>query len=215
MYRACETLDAQSLEDAEIFEDVRVAVSEELKAHPILFFKISSVSCKDVAGDEFGPAFKINSIARLWKSIVYSFRIMSEIEDDVESEDTAGVSGEKKDDYAIALRPWNDEISPETEFRCLVVNRKLEAVIRPTTGTLVGVEDFETFNRFVEEHSASFPEETLAMDMFLKPGQSVPEFIEFNPLDEELDTFEADLSSCNPDLLTALKREAVRHWLLT
>lgn len=212
IYLACEKLDADMLESNQEFENVKQATEAELKEHPVLFFKLSSVSCKDVASDAFGPSFKINSVTRMFRSIVYSFRIMSEIEDDVETDNDTQHPRTKKDDYAIALRAWNDNINPETEFRLLIVDGHLEAVIKPTTGALVTGKDFEIVQDYVQQHAQTFPEQTLAMDVIYVNGSI--DFIEFNPLDEELDTFEANLESCAPKLLEALKREATRHWLI-
>jgi hypothetical protein len=208
MYEACQKLDATVLEQSEEYEDVRSEVQQILDKHPVVFFKLSSVSCKDVATDDFGPAYKINSLSRLFRSIVYSFRIMSEIE--AELAETA----RKKDDYCLAFTPWRYDIDPQTEIRLLVVEGVLEAAIRPATGALVMGSEFETLETYVSKFSDLFPEKTLAIDVYLVAKEEPIEFVEFNPLDEELDTFQADLSGCSALLLATLKREAVPHWLL-
>lgn len=213
VFEACEKLDANLLAESDVFSNVREAIEAELSVCPILFFKLSSASCKDVAGDDFGPPFKINSLQRLLKSLVYSFRIMSEIEDEWDPEEP---DSRRRDDYALALRSWSDDIQPDTEYRLLVVERKLEAVIQQSTGTFITGEVHDLLNEYVDLHSSTFPEPTLAMDVYLKRGSKTPQdvgFIEFNPCDEELDTFEADLSTCSPQLHAALKRESTRHWL--
>jgi len=218
MYTAYETIDPKYLQGDE-FLSLRTTLSNLLSSHPILFFRLSCCSAKDVPYDSFGPFYKINSIDRLFSSICQSLRIADEIRDQFDRPSSEKISRNessenlcRKEDYVLAFRSWNEDITAERERRLLIVERKLVAVILPSQKKIeLEGEVFERLREYVERYKERLPEETLAMDVAVK-GEDVV-FIEFNPLDEQLDTFEADLTKCQSSLLSALAREEDRFWL--
>lgn len=180
LFRACESLDSELLFNDPDFQTTLLSPIDKCiqEAGPC-FFKLSSAAPKDSDyKDAEGPALRATSANRLFRVFVRSFRMMEELED--------------PGDFALILTPWNDNVDPKIEHRCFIVDGKLEAVQNMFLAAPATPAALNSVQRYLQARLASLPQPTLAMDLSLPPN-SEPIFVEFNPLDSELDTYGLDL----------------------
>lgn len=150
------------------------------------------------------PSLKCHTTVQALARLVRSARVMDEIEE---------CAAEDQDRFAIILKAWDMRIRSEREYRCLIYERELEAIIHEAAKELSD-SDRKCIESWVVKHISLFPEATLALDLALhdltapvsaaaatdkakdsKQSESAVEviFVEFNSLDKELDTFGVDL----------------------
>lgn len=144
-----------------------------------MFFKLSSVSPKDVILDDGNPTLKATSAERLFNVITKSFRILDELE-------------EQKEDnhFALILSKWDDKIKYENEYRCFIFNGLCEAIAKLSDESEPDIYTENIINDFINRHKDKFPDSTVALDISVDTSvqKDKIKFIEFNPVDDELDT---------------------------
>ena len=104
-----------------------------------------------------------------------SFRVMEYLEDfDVK--------------YAIILQKWDDRIKEDSEYRCFIFDRKCEAVSRIIDCSEPTKEVKDRLEDYIKNNVEFFPDNDVALDVcVLNSGEII--FIEFNPVNDELDTY--------------------------
>ena len=172
LWQACQDLNPELIKPLQLWKDVE----QYIQNNGTCFFKLSTASSKDVTLDDGkGPSCKADSVERLFKALTRSFRIMEYLEDD-------------KIDYAIVLTKWNDKIDFKKEYRCFVVDGVCEAISHMDDCQDPSPEIKTLIHQYIDQHKEMFPESAVALDLCVTNDSEII-FIEFNPIDEELDSY--------------------------
>ena len=172
LYKACETNDTKLLQTEE-FLPLWNEIDVYIKENGPMFFKLSSISAKDSYFKDDGPLLKATNAEKLFNVFVTSMRICEELEDE--------------DDFAIILTPWNDKIKVNNEYRCFVFYGVCEAIAKLDESELTPRAD-KLVRDYIKKHLHLFPSQTVALDLVVTDTDEII-FIEFNPIDDELDTY--------------------------
>jgi len=171
-WQACQDINPDMCKSSELWSKI----DQYIQQNGTCFFKLSTASPKDVTlEDGKGPSCKVNSTERLFKSLTRSFRIMEYLEDNSE-------------DYAIVLTKWNDKIDFNNEYRCFVLDGICEAISHMIDCSDPSPEIEFLIHNYINLHHKTFPESAVALDLCVTNDNEVI-FIEFNPVDEELDSY--------------------------
>jgi len=172
LWQACQDLNPELIKHLQLWKDI----DKYIQDNGTCFFKLSTASSKDVTlEDGKGPSCKSDSVERLFKALTRSFRIMEYLEDD-------------KIDYAIVLTKWNDKINFENEYRCFVLDGVCEAISHMANCQDPSPEIKTLIHQYIDQHKEAFPELAVALDLCVTDDREII-FIEFNPIDEELDSY--------------------------
>ena len=172
LYKACQTNNVKLLQTSEflpLWNEIGVCIKE----HGPMFFKLSSISAKDSYFKSDEPLLKATNAEKLFNVFVTSMRICEELEDE--------------DDFAIILTPWNDKIKVNNEYRCFIFYGICEAIAKLDEGELTPKVD-QLIRNYIQKHLHLFPSQTVALDLVVTDADEII-FIEFNPMDDELDTY--------------------------
>ena len=120
------------------------------------------------------PLLKATNAEKLFNVFVTSMRICEELEDE--------------DDFAIILTPWNDKIKPDNEYRCFIFNSVCEAISRMIDESEPDDRTNKIISNYIDKNLSLFPSTTIALDIVVTEEMEAI-FIEFNPIDDELDTY--------------------------
>jgi len=149
-----------------------------------IFFRLSTLSPKDVRRPGIiGPILYANNIDDILDIMTKSDRVAEDLED--------------FRDFAIILNKWNNNIDMKNEYRCFIFDNVCECIVNTYTFKKVDndSDEFKVINDYIESHKDKFPEKSVALDISLNLSTQSSEkviFIEFNCVDNELDTFEMD-----------------------
>lgn len=172
LWNACQDLNPNLIKPTKLWHEI----DQYIQQTGPCFFKLSTASPKDVIlEDGKGPSCRADSVERLFKALTRSFRIMEYLEDDLE-------------DYAIVLTKWNDKIEFKNEYRCFVVDGVCEAISHMEDCTDPSPEITTLIHQYIQQHHNTFPESAVALDLCITGDHEII-FIEFNPIDEELDSY--------------------------
>jgi len=172
LWQACQDLNPDLIKPIKLWKDIDNYIQE----NGTCFFKLSAASPKDVnLEDGKGPSCRADSVERLFKALTRSFRIMEYLED----EDI---------DYAIILTKWNDKIDFKNEYRCFVLDGVCEAISHMDNCQDPSPEITTLIHQYIQQHHPTFPESVVALDLCVTNDHEII-FIEFNPIDEELDSY--------------------------
>lgn len=172
LWQACQDLNPEIIKPLELWTQV----DQFIQQNGTCFFKLSTASSKDVTlEDGLGPSCKVDSPERLFKALTRSFRIMEYLED----EDI---------DYALVLTKWNEKINFKNEYRCFAVDGTCEAISHMDDCTDPKPEIATFIHQYIQQHHTTFPESAVALDLCVTDDSEII-FIEFNPIDEELDSY--------------------------
>lgn len=173
LYDASQELNPDMIKGTELWNQIKTFIDTT----GVCFFKLSTATSKDVTLDDgLGPSYKAVSVERLFKALTKSFRIMEYLEDPWSPEG-----------YAIILTKWNDKIDLNNEYRCYICDGVCEAISRIVDCTEPSEKIRQMIKDYIEINKDSFPEESLALDLCIMGDEII--FIEFNPMDEELDRY--------------------------
>lgn len=172
---ATNKLDINILKNDTEFMQLWKEIDQFIQINGPVFFRLSPASPKDVRlHDDPDPPLKAKDAEKIFNVMTRSFRILEYLED----------SGTN---YAIILKKWNDNIKADSEYRCFIFNRKCEAVAKMIDGSEPSDEIKHILGKYIEENVNRFPEDDVAIDVSVSDNNVI--FIEFNPVDEELDTY--------------------------
>lgn len=141
-----------------------------------VFIKLASISPKDSE-----RSLKVSSSKDVNKLLMSSDRVMNELYE---------LSLLKWETY-ILVRPWSRRIENGDEFRLLVCNAKLDIAIHIKTCTM-DTENLKLFSTWVDDNIYHLPVENICIDVALFNGVII--FIEFNPINDELDLYGIDIA---------------------
>lgn len=161
--------DPSILSEGKEFSVIWNGVDEYVKKHGAVFPRLSTTSAKDT-----GESLCCKSVEQVFSLLVKSFRIL----EDLESQELG--------DFALVLRQWDDRISEEKEYRCFIFEGKCQAIAKKSDSSKPDTDMSSLLHSYVEEHAHSFPDLNVALDVVVTSDAII--FIEFNPLDNELDT---------------------------
>lgn len=172
LWQACQNLNPELIKPTILWKQI----DNYIQNNGTCFFKLSTASPKDIILDDGkGSSCKADSVERLFKALTRSFRIMEYLEDnDI--------------DYAIVLTKWNDKIDFKNEYRCFVMDGICEAISHMDDCTDPSPEISNLINQYIYQHHPTFPETAVALDLCITNENEII-FIEFNPIDEELDSY--------------------------
>lgn len=182
-----ENQNIELLKNSKEFNQIIQQIEEYIQLYQFVFFRISTVSSKDVkSNDNTSPVFAENSDMLLNK-LIKSERVNEDLEKDYEQ--------------AIILRKWNFKINKSNEYRCFIINRKLEAIIKMSDCSLPNKDVENLLIKYVDSHKHLFPENNVALDVAVtldninninidNINNNYVIFIEFNPVDDELDLYD-------------------------
>lgn len=141
-----------------------------------VFFKLSSISPKDsyYKSSNGEPVLKSSNTEKLFNVFLTSMRIGEEIEDE--------------GDFAIILAPWNDKIKFDNEYRCFVFYGVCEAIAKMCDESDPNARLTLLINNYINKHLHLFPSKTVALDIIVTEQDEII-FVEFNPIDDEIDNF--------------------------
>lgn len=175
LYSACETIDVGIVKNSSVFGSLWQDLESYIKTYGRVFIRLSSVSPKDVTlHDGLGPSLCVSTVDRLFETFVHSFRLMEELE-------TYGP-------YAIILKQWNGKIKADNEYRCFIFNRECEYIAKCQDESEPHGDVKLQITKYIDKHKEYFPEDDVALDVAVSDDGEVI-FIEFNPVDNELDQF--------------------------
>jgi hypothetical protein len=169
--------ETKSLQEEKEFATIWNGVDEYVKKHGAVFPRLSTTSAKDT-----GEPMCCKSVDQVFSLLVKSFRVM----EDLESEELG--------DFAVVLRPWDETISEEKEYRCFIFEGKCEAIAKKSDSSKPEKSIATLLHCYIQEHAHSFPESNVALDVVVTSNpedtkkSSTLIFVEFNPIDNELDT---------------------------
>jgi hypothetical protein len=164
------------------------------------FFKLSCTSPKDSIYPCSTPKLKGMDAQYVINVCLNSPRFIEELEN-------AYLLGY---DVAFILKKWNDDIEKSDEYRLFVGDGRYELAVNMNNNKIVGVDNQlnTIFDEFVKNHVDSFPGLTLAIDVAYSVEKDEIIFIEFNPIDDELDTYEVDCDVFSETIRRALASES-------
>lgn len=142
-----------------------------------VFFRISTLSPKDYRQEgKNGPVLYASTGKDIIHVLMKSERVLEDIE----------IYGDKE---KLCLREWISDIDMKREYRILIIDNKVEYIVNTYTFKILSQEEKEYVHiiNFVNENLKDFPEEHVCLDVFMS-GQNIV-FIEFNPVDNELDSY--------------------------
>lgn len=172
LWQACQDINHNLIKPTPLWEQI----NQYIQQNGTCFFKLSTASSKDVnLEDGIEPSCKADSVERLFKALTRSFRIMEYLEDESQ-------------DYAIILTKWNDKIDFKNEYRCFILDGVCEAISHMEDCKDPSPEIHLIIHQYIDFHKNTFPESAVALDVCVTDEKEVI-FIEFNPVDEELDTY--------------------------
>jgi len=202
LYLACEqvVMGPELIRDSVEFKQMWDDIDAYINKVGSVFVKLSSVSPKDVELED-GMGLRNDSVERVFKLLTRSFRIMSELEynDDDEKEEQQ---------YAIVVRKWDTRIKHDNEYRCLIVDGKLDSMVRMHDEKLLSQHDtnFQTVEEYVRTYGCLLPNVNIALDIAIDEENVYNDscnnviFVEFNPLDDELDLYGVNESNMSDRL---------------
>lgn len=174
LHDACEKNDIEILKNKK-FISLYNEIDEYIRNNGPMFFKLSSISPKDsyYKDPTNAPLLQASNADKLFNVFVTSMRITEELEDN--------------DLFPIILSPWNDKISEDDEYRCFIFYGNCEAIAKRDDESEPTSEINSLITNFIEKHKKEFPDQTVALDVAVEGDNVI--FIEFNPVDDELDTY--------------------------
>jgi|CXWK01.1.fsa_nt_gi hypothetical protein len=159
-------------------------IDNYIKEHGPCFFRLSGASPKDSTYKCQGPLLKADDIEHVLQVCFESNRFANELDEAILIDR----------DIAFILRKWNDEIHKCDEYRIFVGDGNYELAVRMPDTELAKDNVAYHLRKFVEKHASTFPAPTLVVDVAIDPVTYDITFIEFNPIDDELDMYNVDLS---------------------
>lgn len=159
----------QTPEFTPIIADIEQYIARESHDGSV-FFRLSSASPKDV---ECPPIAR--SARDVFEMIIHSIRCQRELK--------------SADHFSLVLTPFNPRIAPENEFRVFIVRETIRAIANMARKEVIPDQKEWYGKHFAQSHAKCFPYHSLALDIAILDCKVI--FIEFNPLDDELDTFGA------------------------
>jgi hypothetical protein len=168
-------------------------IDDYIKEHGPCFFRLSGASPKDSTYKCQGPLLKANDVEHLLQVCFESNRFIDELDESILIDRN----------IAFILRKWNDEIGKCDEYRIFVGDGEYELAVRMSDMEFAKDNVAYHLRKFVEKHVSSFPSSTLVIDVALDPVTYNVIFIEFNPIDDELDMYNVDLSLLSDTIRTA------------
>lgn len=174
------------------------------------FFKLSCASPKDSNYPCSTPKLKGINAQHVINVCLNSPRFIEELEN-------AYIVGH---DVALILKKWNDDIMKSDEYRLFVSDGKFELAVN-MNNPKVDVDNQLNiiFDEFVKNHVDSFPGLTISIDVAYSFEKEQVIFIEFNPIDDELDTYEIEFNKFSETIQCALQTESetwkkLKHFIL-
>ena len=174
LYKACEANDINLLNHPD-FIPLYNRIDNYLKENGPHFFKLSSISAKDsyYKDPTNAPLLQATTAHKLFSVFTTSMRITEELDDN--------------DSFPIILTAWNDKIREDNEYRCFIFDGICEAIANREDESDPDLPTKELIEEYIKTHLSQFPDPTVALDVAVYDNQVI--FIEFNPVDEELDTY--------------------------
>ena len=151
------------------FSSIWSGVDTFIKKEGPVFVRLSSTSPKDT-----GESLCCRTVDRVFEVMSGSFRVA----EDLDSKELGS--------FSVALRKWDSRINEKNEYRSFIFNGVCEAIAKRSDGSAPSKPTSELILKYVKENVTSFPEATLAVDLAVDEKEII--FIEFNPVDNELDT---------------------------
>lgn len=159
-------------------------IDNYIKENGSCFFRLSGASPKDSTYKCQGPLLKADNIEHLLQVCFESNRFADELYE------TLIIDHE----IALILRKWNDNIDKGDEYRIFVGDGEFELAVRMPDTQLATDNIAYHLRNYIEKYASSFPAPTLAVDIAINPLTYEITFVEFNPIDDELDMYNVDLS---------------------
>ena len=207
---ACEKL-LQMIEEQVSIQFVKIVLPEVwhfidnyIKKNGPCFFRLSSASPKDSTYTCQGPLLKADSIEHLLQVCFESNRFMEELDETILLER----------EIAFILKKWDDNISKCDEYRIFVGDGKFELAICMSDTKLATRDVEQQLRNFVEKNVSFFPSHTLVVDVAFNNVTHDIIFIEFNPIDDELDIYNVDLSLLSDTIRIAQVQQSATYKLL-
>jgi len=208
---ACEKL-LQMIEEQVSIQFVKIVLPEVwdfidnyIKECGACFFRLSGASPKDSTYTCQEPLLKADSVEYLLKVCFESNRFMEELDEAILLEN----------EIALILRKWDDNICKCDEYRIFVGDGKFELAVRMSDTKLASGDVEQQLRNFVEKYVSLFPSPTLVVDVAFDPVTQNITFIEFNPIDDELDIYNVDLDLLSDTIRTAQVQQSVTYKLLS
>jgi myosin-crossreactive antigen len=97
-------------------------------------------------------------------------------------------------DFAIIFNKWNANIDMKNEFRCFIFDNECECIVNTYTFKKLNEDtaEYKSIKNYIENNKEKFPEKHVALDVAINKTSGEIIFIEFNCVDNELDTFDMD-----------------------
>lgn len=165
------------------------------------FFRLSGASPKDSTFANT-PLLKATSAEYIRKVCIESNRFEEELETCVLTDRS----------IAFILRKWDEKIEKCDTYRIFVGEGEYELAVRMSDCTIAKGSTAFNLRKYVDKHIKTFPHYTLALDVALDGDNII--FIEFNPIDDELDMYNVDLNFLSPAIRTLQAWPSVTQNLL-
>jgi hypothetical protein len=169
--KACIELDMSIIQTRE-FTPIVMFIDQYIAQVGPIFFRLSSVSPKDVKCPPVAT-----SAQEVFDMIIHSIRCQRELK--------------SADHFSLVFAPFDPRIALEGEFRVFIVHNTIHAIANCARKEVTEVQR-QRIDQYVQSRAKYFPYHSLALDIAISllPSNEII-FIEFNPLDDELDTFGA------------------------
>lgn len=208
---ACEKL-LQMIEEQVSIQFVKIVLPEVwnfidnyIKECGPCFFRLSGASPKDSTYMCQGPLLKADSVEHLLQVCFESNRFMEELDEAVLLER----------EIALILKKWDDNIHKCDEYRIFVGDGEYELAVRTSDTQLAKNDVAYRLRNYVKKYASLFPASTLAVDVAFDNITQNIIFIEFNPIDDELDMYNVDLSLLSDTIRTAQVCPSITYKLLS
>lgn len=116
-------------------------------------------------------------------------------------------------DIALILQKWNNDIEQGDEYRVLVDNGQFSLAIGMKDCKLADENVSDWLRKYIDEHVHLFPSSTIAVDLVYKSDSSII-FVEFNPIDDELDLYNINLEILSHNLRCEINKTSATMQLI-
>lgn len=176
------------------FPELWVFVENFIEQHGPCFFRLSTASPKDSNAAVPIPILKGLNANHVFDVCLQSARFCEELYD----------AWMLKKHSALTLKKWDDEIEAGDEYRIFVSKRVYELAVCMSDSMVATGTTAKALHDYTNQMAQDFPAELLVIDVAYSPISEKVIFIEFNPIDNELDTYGIDEEMLSHEIRCAL-----------
>jgi hypothetical protein len=203
LYNLAETSDPSSVEFE--FPELWSFVENFIEQHGPCFFRLSTASPKDSTAAVPIPILKGLDANHVFSVCFQSDRFCEELYD-------AWMLNKHS---ALTLKRWDNEIESGDEYRIFVSKHMYELAVCMSNSMVATGPTAKALRDYTNQMSQYFPAALLVIDVAYLPMSEKIIFIEFNPVDNELDTYDIDEDMLSHEIRCALHLPSENYTLYT